>query len=191
MWVDALLRHEDVGPELLEDRRYDLVERAHIGEVVGVRRECDVDAVAGPLAGAALVGAAGAGEERPAEPRDHPVFVERDREHLIGVIEGGLHTVAVVCVYVDVRDLHPAVREKATNDRRIVVDAEARRAPAYCVVQPARAVERDARPTCDHLLHRHERSAGGQERCLVHAGERRSVAPRREPPRGVVEARVG
>src|SRR5207302_9249097 len=78
VWVDAVLRYEHVGTEPLEEGRDDLVEGAHVREVVGVRRERDVDAVPGSFACAALVRGARAGEERPAEPRDHAELVQRD-----------------------------------------------------------------------------------------------------------------
>ena len=66
------------------------------GLVAGVGRQRDVEAGALALAGARLVGVAGAGEEEVAR------FVDRDGEHPRVVVEGGLDPVAVVGVEVDV-----------------------------------------------------------------------------------------
>ena len=169
-----------------EEGRHNLIKRAHLHEVVGVRRQRDVDAVPRALSRAALVGGARTGKERPAQPRDDSELVQGDREHLVGVVERGLHAVAVVRIDVHIRDLHPAVREEAAHDRGVVIDAEARCVAPHRVMQPARTVERDPRATRDHVLHRDERRARCEQRSLVHAGEGWSVAPRGETPRGVV-----
>ena len=54
---------------------------------------------------------------------------------MVCVVERGLHTVAVMRIDVDVRDLHPPIGEKAADDRRIVVDAEARGPAAHRVME--------------------------------------------------------
>src|SRR5688572_23168409 len=94
-------------------------------------------------------------------------------------------------VDVDVGDPHALIREQTTHDRRIVVDAEARGAPAHRVMQSTREVHRDAELSRECLLHRDERSAGGEEADLMYALERRRVAVRVEPPLRIVEVGVG
>ena len=86
---------------------------------------------------------------------------------------------------------HPTIGQQAANDRRIVVDAEAFCVIAHRVVEATRAVERHARAACDDLLHRDERSAGGEERRLVHAGKSWSVAVRVQTPAAIVPLRIG
>ena len=182
--VDALLGHEHVRPKARHERRDDGVERAHVRRIVRIRGKRNVDAVAGSLAGAAFVGEPCAREKRAAG------LVQRDGEHLVGLVERRLHTIPVMGVDVDVGDLHPAVGEEPTHDRRIVVDAEARRTATHRVMQPAGAVERNACATRDHLLHRHDRGAGREKRGIVHSPERGRVAPCGETPLGVIEVRL-
>ncbi len=143
MRVDPLLGHEHVRTVALEQRRHDGVECAHVRGAIRVRGQRNVDAVPRALAAATLVGRAGSGEERTPNVGHDPVLVQADGEHLVGVVERGLDTVAVMRVDVDVCDLHPTVGEQAADDRRVVVDAEAGGVTAHRVVQAAGSIERD------------------------------------------------
>jgi len=183
--IDPLLRHEDVRPVARDELRHHSIEGAQVRRVVGERGEGDVDAVARTLAAAAFVGEARAGEERT------PALVQADRQDLVALVERRLHAVTVMCVDVDVRDTHPAIGEQAADDRGIVVDAETRRATPHRMVQPARVVDGHARAAGEHVLHRRERAAGGEEADLMHPFERRRVAVRVEAVFGVVHVRIG
>ena len=154
MRVDALLRDEHVRTVAREQRRDDRVECADVRRAVRVRRQRDIDAEPRALPAPAFLGETGPRKERP------PGLVQRDREHLVRLVEGGLHTITVVRVDVDVGDPHPAVGEQTAHDRRVVVDAEARCATPHRMMESTRAVERDTQPARRDLFHRAKRPAG-------------------------------
>ena len=104
-------------------------------------------------------------------------------------VEGGLHTVAVVHVDVDVRDLRRAACEQfADAEHDVVEDAESAGIAAHRVVQAAGDVHRVLRRAVPHLQRRLRRTAGDQCGRLVHAFEHRVVG-RPEPES--FEGRVG
>ena len=129
--IDPLLRDQHVRTEPVHEGRDHGFKSAQVGRIVGVRWQSDVDAVARAAAAPPLVGESGAGKE------EATALVKRDGEDLVGLVERGLHPIAVVRVDVDVRDLHPAVGEKTTDDRRVVVDAETGGVTAHRVMEPA------------------------------------------------------
>ena len=99
--------------ERRDARRDHVVDRAQVDVAGGAGRHRHVHREAAPVAGADLVGAAGAGVERP--------LVQADEQHARIVVEDGLRAVAVVRVVVE--DQHPlAARGERRRHHRDVRD---------------------------------------------------------------------
>ena len=88
-----------------------------------------------------------------------------------------LDAVAVMDVEVDVQDAQPVGASAGDRERRIVIDAEPARPVAHRVMQSAARMEGVLDVAAEDRLHRRERAAGDRCRRIVHAGERRIVAP--------------
>ena len=122
MRVGAVLRDHDLRPEHRGERRD---QAAHAGEprvLPRIRLEGQVDRRAGCGPRTELVGGARPREQVPA------ALVEGHGEHA-GIAEADrLDAVAVVDVEVDVQDPQALAAGADDRERRVVVDAEARRA---------------------------------------------------------------
>jgi len=106
-------------------------------------------------------------------------------------VERGLHTVAVMGIDVDVRDLaHPRLEQRGDAQRGVVVDAETRRVIGHRVVQSAAEVDRAIGLAAGDRPRRGHRSPGDQRRGLVHPGEDRMVRGA-EPMPDREERRIG
>ena len=115
--------------------------------------------------------------------RYRPDLVERERQDARIRPVDRLDAVAVVDVEVDVQDPQPVAPRPGDRERRVVVDAEARRPVGHRVVEPAARVEGVLDVAAQDRLDRPERAAGDRRARLVHARERRDRRrPRRSPP---------
>jgi hypothetical protein len=134
--VAAELGDQHVGGEGVQRRGDDRLEGVEVDLAGGGGCEGHVERRARTIAPPDLVGEAGAGEQVAAR------LVQADRQDARVVVEELLDAVAVVGVDVDVGDpLRPVAQQPVDRHRRVVVDAEARRAVGHGVMQPAGRVE--------------------------------------------------
>ena len=168
--VSSVLRHDDVRPE----RGGQLGEQPAHGRqprpLAGSRFERHVDRRPGRHPLPQLPHPARAREQVP------PALVERQRQDARIVRVDRLDPVAVVDIEVHVQDAKPVPARPGDGQRRVVVDAEARRAVRHRVVEAATRVECMLGIAVEDRLDGPQRATGHGGRGLVHPGERRIVA---------------
>jgi len=118
MGVDPGLRQQQVGSPCPYGRLDHAVEGMHDGLITGERGQGDVQAGAPPFSLAHLGHFAGPREEIASG------LVDGDRQDAGVFVEGGLHSVSMVGVEINVRYAAPGLQGDGYGGGRIVVDAE-------------------------------------------------------------------
>ena len=92
-----------------------------------------------------------------------------ERQHLVRVVKGGLHAVAMMSVDIHVHDLEALCRHRIDGHHGVVEDAEARGVIVHGVVQAPGDVESHVCPAFQEKLGGLHRCPGGQGRGVVHS----------------------
>ena len=171
--VEAARDDDQLGPETLQRRQHDSLERVAIRIVAAAREQRHVQVRADACAFAAVVGAAVAG-------REAAILVQRNRQRVRIVVVDRLRAVAVVHVPVDHRDALDAVFRTGglDRDRDVRQQAEAHRAIAQAMMAGRPRQREGVRRTfAEDRIDGRDRESGRQRGDLVAAlAERREIA---------------